>query len=317
MQDVPVIDIRDPAIAAGDGPALQRLDDACRDHGFFLLTGHGLDATIENMWAQAAEFFASPRSDRLAILRTGEKPLGYYDRELTKQKRDLKEVFDFTRPSADSKHRNQWPQDRPAFRRSMDAYYEAMSDLATQVLALLQRTLGVSETHPITGDANTSNVRLNNYPVGDPLTGEESRQVNALGDMALHHHTDPGLITLLVQDETGGLQTLSTKNGWIDVPPLPGAIIVNLGDVLQVWSNDQYKAAVHRVLPMTDRARMSTPYFYHPPVDAVIEPHPLLAAGAPKYRPFEWREFIQSRIDDNFDDPGAEDTQISKYRLAG
>jgi isopenicillin N synthase-like dioxygenase len=317
MPDVPVINLQDPAVVAADAKALLALDSACRDHGFFLVTGHGLDAIIENMWAQAAEFFASPRATRLAILRTEEKPLGYYDRELTKQKRDLKEVFDFTRPAADSKHRNQWPQQMPAFRRGMNDYYEAMSELAERLLELLHQVLGIGEAHRLSGDANTSNVRLNNYPVQDPLTDEERLAVSPLGDMALHHHTDPGLITLLVQDATGGLQTLSSKSGWIDVPPLPGSIIVNLGDVLQAWSNDQYRAAVHRVVPMTDQPRMSTPYFYNPSADALIEPNPELAGDAPRYRQFEWREFIQSRIDDNFADLGGEDTQVSKYRLAG
>jgi isopenicillin N synthase-like dioxygenase len=134
--------------------------------------------------------------------------------------------------------------------------------------------------------------------------------------MALHHHTDPGLVTLLVQDDTGGLQTLSTRHGWIDVPPREGTIIVNLGDSVQAWSNDSYKAAVHRVVPMTTRARMSTPYFYHPARDAIIAPHPAIAAGKPLYRPFSWKEFIQSRVDDNFADLGEEDTQVSKYRTS-
>jgi isopenicillin N synthase-like dioxygenase len=199
----------------------------------------------------------------------------------------------------------------------MSEYYEAMSGLAGQVLSLLHRSLGVAEDEAQQGDPDTSNVRLNNYPVADPLDEGEREHANALGDMALHHHTDPGLITLLVQDQTGGLQTLSSVDGWIDVPPLEGSIIVNLGDALQAWSNDQYRAAVHRVLPMRDQPRMSTPYFYNPPADAVIQPHPALAAGEPHYRAFSWREFIQARVDDNYADLGEEDIQVARYRLAG
>lgn len=75
------------------------------------------------------------------------------------------------------------------------------------------------------------------------------------------HHTDPGVITLLLQDDTGGLQAQARDGSWIDVPPTPGTVVVNLADSVQVWTNDRYRAAVHRVLPMTRRDRTSIPYF--------------------------------------------------------
>ncbi len=310
MEHVPVIDLP----AAEEGQGLSELDAACRDHGFFLLANHDADQAISDMWRQASEFFSSPREELLKIERTAEEPLGYYDKELTKRKRDLKQVFDFARPSADHDRHNRWPAQLPGFRQGMSDYYEAMSGLAARVMTLLHKALGVPEGS-LLGDADTSNVRLNNYPVADPLSDKEQAETTTLGDMALHHHTDPGLVTLLVQDDTGGLQTLSTEHGWIDVPPREGTIIVNLGDSVQAWSNDIYKAAVHRVVPMTHKSRMSTPYFYHPAREAIIAPHPDLAAGAPLYRPFSWKEFIQSRVDDNFTDLGADDTQVSQYRL--
>ena len=318
MNHVPIIDISDPAVVAGEANLLEELDRACRDHGFFLITGHGLDSVFERMWSEGADFFAAPREERLAILRTEARPLGYYDRELTKQKRDLKEVFDFMRPAADSKGRNQWPENRPEFKAAMTEFYETTSELAALTLRLIHTALGVGgiSAGELEGDPDTSNVRLNNYPVADPLTHEERSAVNALGDMALHHHTDPGLITLLLQDGTGGLQALSKEDGWIDVPPLDGAVIVNIGDALQAWSNDNYRAAVHRVVPMSEASRMSTPYFFNPAADAVIAPHPALAKDQPRYRPFAWREFIQSRIDDNFQDLGEADTQVDVYRIA-
>jgi isopenicillin N synthase-like dioxygenase len=310
MDRVPVIDMQ----TSGNQAALQDLDSACRDHGFFLLAGHGADQIIADMWQQATEFFASPRQELLKIERTADSPMGYYDKELTKRKRDLKQVFDFARPAADEALHNRWPEHLPAFSQGMSDYYEAMSTLAEAVMTLLHKALGVPEGE-LRGDADTSNVRLNYYPVEDPLDAQERDKTTGLGDMALHHHTDPGLVTLLVQDDTGGLQTLSAAHGWIDVPPRKGTIIVNLGDSVQAWSNDNYRAAVHRVIPMRQRARMSTPYFYHPARDAIIAPHPDIAAGKPLYTPFSWKEFIQNRVDDNFADLGEEDTQISKYRI--
>jgi len=316
MSHVPVIDITEQAAnGATDSRQLKALDRACRDHGFFLLAGHGLDREFDRMWQQAEGFFASPRSERLAIRRTEERPLGYYDRELTKQRRDLKEVFDFMRPAADNRGRNQWPSGRVEFQAAMTDFYEAMSGLAARTLVLIQEALGVTGEDRLVGDPNTSNVRLNHYPVEDPLNDSERAAVNPLGDMALHHHTDPGLITLLLQDQTGGLQARSREHGWIDVPPDQHAVIVNLGDALQAWSNDEYRAAVHRVVPMMDRSRMSTPYFYNPPADAMIAPHPELAGHRPRYRPFAWREFIQNRIQDNYQDLGEADTQVDAYRI--
>ena len=106
-------------------------------------------------------------------------------------------------------------------------------------------------TRPVdtTRHVHTSSMRLNFYPVSDPLSETERTQVNPLGDMALHHHTDPGSITLLLQDDTGGLQAFSRQHGWIDVPPVTSAFVVNLGDALQVQTNDIYRAAVHRGYP--------------------------------------------------------------------
>ena len=134
--------------------------------------------------------------------------------------------------------------------------------------------------------------------------------------MALHHHTDPGILTLLVQDAVGGLQTESLEDGWIDVPPVPGTIVVNLGDAMQVWTNDAYRAAIHRVTPRRGQPRYSTPYFYNPQSDAWLEPLEGLTEAAPRYRRFTWKEFIQARVSDNFADLGAEDTQISHYKIA-
>ena len=133
--------------------------------------------------------------------------------------------------------------------------------------------------------------------------------------MALGHHTDPGAITLLYQDAVGGLETYSQEKGWIPVPPQPGAIVVNVGDVMQVWSNGQYKAAIHRVVPVpAGKSRYSMPFFYQPGSKVVIEP--IASLGPPKYRAFTWKEFIQGRIDDNYANIGEDDIQVDRYKIA-
>ncbi|MGH0037177.1 MAG: isopenicillin N synthase family dioxygenase [Myxococcota bacterium] len=313
MHEVPTVDIASP-----DSASLSALDAACRDHGFFLLAGHGLEATIGRTWDQTRRFFAASRAVKGAVLRTERNGLGYYDRELTKRRRDHKEVFDFMAPrEVGGLDRTPWPADLPGFRDELVSFFEAASGLAARTLRLVQAALGLSEgvSARHLGSPLTSTVRLNHYPVGDPVPRGERDGLPALGEVALGHHTDPGVLTLLLQDGTGGLQALSPADGWLDVPPRAGTVVVNLADTLQVWTNDRYRAAVHRVVPMTRAARYSIPYFFNPALDAVIEPIAELAGGAPRYRPFTWREFIRARIDDNYADRGVEDTQASHFRI--
>ena len=97
---------------------------------------------------------------------------------------------------------------------------------------------------------------------------------------------------------------------------MPGSIVINLGDCMQVWTNDRYRAAVHRVLPMTTSTRMSIPYFLNPARDAVVEPVRDLAHDGPRYRPFPFKQFIDARSADNYADAGAPDAQISDFRIS-
>jgi len=251
-----------------------------------------------------------------SLRRTADKPLGFFDRELTKRKRDNKEVFDFVDPEhAKLDQRNRWPADLPGFRDTLANFFGEFSALAERTLHLLHDTLELSpEARAVAiNDRGVSAVRLNHYPVGDPVPEAERDGLAELGETALGYHTDSGVLTLLLQDDTGGLQAESRTDGWIDVEPRPGTIVVNLADTMQVWTNDRYRAAVHRVLPMTSQRRFSIPYFSNPPRDLVVEPLTELCEEPARYRAFAWREFMQARNDDNYADLGAEDTQITKY----
>lgn len=310
---VPTVDISDPT-----STSLQAIDAACRDHGFFLLSGHGLDDLISQTWVQTRRFFDADRSVRTSITRSKENPLGYFDRELTKRKRDTKEVLDFIDPTQTLLDaRNQWPDGLPDFKEVMVEFFDAFSILADRTLSLLHDALQLTaHSRSLTSCARTSStVRLNHYPISDPVPANERDGLADLGETALGYHTDPGVLTLLLQDNTGGLQTESRDGHWIDVPPTDGTIVVNLGDMMQAWTNDRYRAAVHRVVPMTTQRRFSIPYFSNPQRDAIIEPIPELCAMGPRYRPIQWRSFMAARAYDNFTDLGAEDTQVSDYQI--
>jgi isopenicillin N synthase-like dioxygenase len=312
MDLVPVVDISNPGATS-----LAALDRACRDHGFFLLSGHGLDDLIARTFAAGRRFFDADREVKERIRRDAANPLGYNDRELTKRKRDHKEVFDFIDPvQGRSRRYNRWP-DVNGFYDAMVEHYEACSDLALRASDLVLSALGLpaSVIAGYGGDRTTSNMRLNHYTVGDPLAEGERDGLAELAEVALGQHTDLGLVTLLIQDDVGGLQAESAEHGWIDVEPRPGTMVVNLGDSMQVWTNDRYRAAMHRVKPMTTSTRMSIPYFLNPPRDFVMQPVPELAEGSPHYRSFVFRDLIDARSADNYADAGAPDTQISDYLL--
>ena len=312
MDLVPLVDISDPSATS-----LAAIDRACRDHGFFLLHGHGLDEVIARTFDAGRQFFDSPSAVKQAVRRDAANPLGYNDRELTKRRRDHKEVFDFVDPVHErAREYNRWPEVE-GFHEAMVAHYDACSDLATRTTDLVLTALGLSPDIAAAhrGDRGASSMRLNHYTVGDPVPDDERDGLAELADVALGHHTDLGLITLLIQDDVGGLQAQSAEHGWIDVEPRPGTIVVNLGDCMQVWTNDGYRAAVHRVQPMTTRTRMSIPYFLNPARDCVLEPIHELAAGNQRYRAFPFRQLLDARAADNYADAGTPDAQISDYLL--
>lgn len=313
MDLVPVVDIAHPG-----STSLVELDRACRDHGFFHLSGHGLNDVIATTFAAGRRFFDAEQSVKNSVRRDARIPLGYNDRELTKRRRDHKEVFDFVDPShGRSAHYNRWPLEVEGFKHAMSSHYDAFSALALRTTELVFAALQLSNeaTQEHRGDRTSSNMRLNHYTVGDPLPLEERSSLNELGDVALGHHTDLGLLTLLIQDNVGGLQALAADDTWIDIEPRPGTIVVNLADCMQVWTNDDYRAAVHRVLPMSSSDRMSIPYFLNPRRDAVIAPIGERIRTAPKYRPFPFKDFIDARGADNYADAGTEDAQIGNYKI--
>jgi isopenicillin N synthase-like dioxygenase len=325
MQDIPVVSLarhRDGEMSPTD---YKTLAVACEDHGFFILVDHGGDAVIKQVFAESADFFASPKAEKLKIFRDEANPLGYFDRELTKQKRDLKEVFDFKAGgyiSKDPAKQTRWPSGRGDLRNTLTDFFQTFTALSDATMRMVFIALGMPQAtieQIMTdgfGELHSSTARLNYYPPDDPVPGDERGSLNQLGDMALHHHTDPGAITLLLQDDHGGLQANSKMHGWIDVPPLAGSIVVNIGDVLQVWTNDRCTAGMHRVLPVKSKqGRYSTPFFYSPKYDAQITPW-VDSGDQARYRSFSWREFIRGRVTDNFADYGSEDIQIERYRVA-
>lgn len=293
----------------GSAGWLEALDRACREWGCFQLVGHDLNGELcASVLSEMERFFALPHEDKLGIERTADNPWGFYDRELTKNVRDWKQIFDIG-PALDERPfhgaSTPWPGQLANFRRIMEAYYAASESLALKLLGDVGECLGVKRgtLEPEFGKGHSSFLRLNYYP---PCAEPDQH-------LGISHHTDAGALTVLLPDAQPGLQFQIGKS-WYTVTAEPGALIVNIGDIIQVWSNDAYRAPLHRVLANARHSRFSAPFFLNPGYDTVYAPlTSALNDREPLYRPINWGEFRAGRAAGDYADAGPE-IQISDFR---
>lgn len=320
-EQVPVIDISGLLCDASSPEAVKAINDisqACLTWGFFQVVNHSISSElIEHTRHQMHAFFALPIEDKSQLLRTRSNPWGFNNNELTKNQRDKKEVFDFTRDGIDPIYgqSNRWPVNQNKFKSVMMAYYNACTNLSLKLLEAfcLGLELPADYMHADFVDNHTGFIRLNYYPVRDPLV-ETDLECQAEADLGVHHHTDAGALTVLLQDHVGGLQVY--RDGlWHDIPPVADALVINTGDMMQVWSNDIYQAPVHRVLAMEAGDRYSIPFFLNPAANARVSPLPTVISEVhpSHYETIEWAGFRGKRSDGDYADYGTE-VQISQFR---
>jgi isopenicillin N synthase-like dioxygenase len=296
---VPVVDISADPVAVG-----AELDEICRTVGFFQITGHGVeDGVAEPAWTMATAFFDLPLEEKLSVARpTADYPYGYIPMAGEALSRsmegetppDLKEVFNMGPPArpgrafadageAWSYSPNLWPAALPGLRPAWTAYYDTMRGLGRRLMSLFARGLGLPPGFfaGLAGHGPDA-LRAINYPSREhaPLPGQ----------MRAGPHTDYGTLTILRQDAAGGLEVLEPGGDWVGVVPVPGAFVVNLGDLMARWTNDQWRSTLHRVVdpPGSGQARrQSMPYFQNANWSAEIACLPTcLAPGEkPRYEP--------------------------------
>lgn len=321
---VPVIDVSEIILdsaspAARD--AVGQIATACREWGFFQVVNHGIpQALVDSTWRETAAFFTGPQSAKDAIMRTRENPWGYFNNELTKNQRDKKEVFDYTTDGVDPIYgsENRWPALDGAFRSTLSEYRDAVTGLSLSLLEAFCVGLDLPADF-MRADFekdHTGFIRLNYYPVRDPLEQSGVEQL-PVADLGVHHHTDAGALTVLLQDDVGGLQVFRDGH-WHDIPPVQGAFVINTGDMMQVWSNDIYQAAIHRVLAMDSRDRYSIPFFFNPSAQTEVAPLPSVVSDErpARYRAISWSDFRGKRTDGDYADYGPE-VQIAQYLIQG
>lgn len=294
MDRLPVLDLS--RLDAGPDEAAAFRDDlrrATHEVGFFHLVGHGIpEEAMNRAFATAEALFALPEEEKRAIEMTRSPHFRGWTRtggERTQGQVDWREQIDLGSERDALPHDagpaylrlegpNQWPEALPELREVFLDWTERCTAVGRRLMSAWAECLGAPADHfdSAFADRPWTLVKLVRYP-GLP---EDSAERQGVGS-----HKDPGVLTLLlVEPGRGGLQ-VEHDGGWIDVPPVPGAFVVNIGELLEFATSGYLRATVHRVVsPPPGETRLSIPFFLNPALDSNIPPVPLppeLAAEAP------------------------------------
>ena len=284
LKNLPLIDLA-PIVRQGDVAEQQRVGreirDACVNIGFFYLSGHGIPLDeLDEMVAWGHRFWALPLAERLNLQKIPEsKGLGFIPSGGTNPGADTavdtREVFSMSREVIEGEPEEgrhaagctRWPPESllPGFKACMQAHVHKRMALTKQLLQGFALSLELPEdyfeaSHHYVG----CNLVYNYYPATDPAKRERTQ-------WGISPHTDYGTLTLLWQDQLGGLEVRNAAGDWIAAPPLPGAFVVNIGDLFARWTNDLYSSNLHRAVNTNRGARISVPFFVYPRANFEIE----------------------------------------------
>lgn len=313
----PVFDLS--AFERADPAEKQRLgatvDEICRSTGFLAVSGHSVPAeTIAQVWSGAKAFFdLEPEQKEAVRAPYPGYPYGYLGpgaEALAKSKGedtppDLKESFNggpLARPAglddpealAFCYAETIWPSQPPAFVEAWKAYYEAMEDLARRIMRVFAVALKLPEDYfePMI-DRPISALRALNYP--------ETRVPPQPGQLRAGAHTDYGSLTILLpQPGSGGLQIFTPEGAWREVPPVEGAFVINIGDLMALWTNDRWVSTLHRVVNADgSAARRQSLAFFHQPnweQEIVCIPSCLADGETPRHQPVKSGPYLMSKF---------------------
>ncbi|PWY63101.1 oxidoreductase [Aspergillus eucalypticola CBS 122712] len=302
---IPVIDFA--PFHGGSNEDRQRLKNeihhACKDLGFFQLCNHTIPPELQTaILEQSRDFFRLPVETKVKYDRDNDSFNRGYERFRAQnfEKRtagDLKESFFLAGKFGLGP--NKYPvevTDPQLFRDTVDRYYGAVPSLTIDLMTVIAEMVGLGSdalrrfcAKPI------ATLRLLHYPPQAPDASELERGIGA--------HSDFGAITILLQDYVGGLQVWSrTSNEWVDVVPVPGAVVVNTGNMMMRWTNDRYMSNLHRVINTSGTARYSVPFFFDGNADFLVEclESCLEPSEQPKYGPITVNDWMVGRYADTF-----------------
>ncbi|MCF8461765.1 MAG: hypothetical protein K9G46_13660 [Flavobacteriales bacterium] len=289
VSEIPVIDIS-PLINGGDQNLVaKQIHEACTNHGFFYISGHGISEDLQNDLEQfSTSFFQLPLEEKMKISMNngGRAWRGFFPvgDELTSGKPDQKEGIYFG-SELDDEHskvkagiplhgKNLFPESPAELAKTVLEYINLVTVVGHAVLRGVALSLNLSSDYfEATITKNPFILfRIFHYPPQEPKP-----DVWGVGE-----HTDYGLLTILKQDAVGGLQVKS-RGSWIDAPPIPNTFICNIGDMLDRMTGGLYRSTPHRVQNISGKDRLSFPLFFDPDFDVVVKPISGLSASNSDY----------------------------------
>jgi isopenicillin N synthase-like dioxygenase len=343
--NVPTIDLLHNHLSDDEEDEIvEQIAKACSEYGFFQIINHGIPSELmDGYLEQCRLYFALPHHVKLGWKRNEGNARGYFDDELTKQKRDWKECLDvgvpgtrdWSLPDDDPSNRcldgwNQFPPPDvlPDFRTTVTVYFDACARLADRVAILMAKGLGQDgDSSPMIRelrDQHSSYLRSNHYPPCDvgPSSAVGTGTTTPLG---ISPHRDAGFLTVLLQDVDCHSLQVEKDGQWVTVSPADRhALTINTGDMAQIWSNGRYRAPLHRVLSNETKERYSSPFFYNPsyqtrvrPLENIHLPHGGEREGGPPddvadYTECLWGYFRAVRFAGDLTDLGVE-IQVEDY----
>ncbi len=297
---IPVIDVA----ALSQGGKAERavgLEMLCAAEGigFFYIRNCAIPQTlIAQVFDISRQFFSALPAEKARVavnaghrgfIRVGEAKMS------DKAQPDLKESFiwGLDAPGPDGIPPNQWPDFLPGMRKVLTDFFAVGNAVGWQLLRAVAAALDLDpESFVRTIDRPISRGSIIYYP--EQPDGPEPER------FGVSSHTDYGCLTLLYQDDAGGLQVQGRSGEWLAAPPIAGTFVVNVGDLLARWSNDQFRSTPHRVINRSGRTGYSTALFVDPNRDTMITP--VTRPGEePRYPPVTCGEYLRSRLDAAFD----------------
>ena len=304
FSSIPIVSLSGLGQKDGLQKIVAEIGAACGSAGFFYIVDHGVPHDdIDGIFGAARAFFALPQSarDAIDVHRSpnfrGYVPAGFKGSGVPLRKLEAFQIMlDLGPDDPDVKAGsvmhgpNVWPTDAPgfsaaAFRTTMEGYQSEVTRLSQRLLSVFALALDQPPGffRPFFKKPLTQ-LRLLHYPPQPPDAGAEGVEA----------HTDPGALTVLLQDSTGGLEARNRAGAWISAPPIPYSFVINIGDMMQRWTGGRFVSTPHRVANRTGRGRLSVPFFVNPDYGATISPAPDARGERPDAAPLACGPYIEA-----------------------